>query len=244
MLGSPVEKGKALFELAPLDSYRLIIHVDERDVRYFRLLINEASSRSQACRGTPAADSDQNHASKCRQKTGRNSFRVEARLPEPDTVAARNGRRCENRDRRALVCLDLDTQLDRLAPLHRMEVLTVSARAVSGGSFSQLLLVSGRWPSAKVASAYVDKPTSISRAVAGMYFTILPAAAPIGCRRRATWSWAAWMARAPWTNCGRMPRDEPSEKMLRAKVRLSSCWPSCMQPTLFKPKSHRMLANY
>ncbi|HYU54352.1 MAG TPA: HlyD family efflux transporter periplasmic adaptor subunit, partial [Gemmatimonadaceae bacterium] len=33
-LGSPVERGKTLFELAPLDSYRLIIHVDERDVRY------------------------------------------------------------------------------------------------------------------------------------------------------------------------------------------------------------------
>src|SRR5262249_21853512 len=34
MLGSPVEKGKTLFEIAPLDSYRLIIQVDERDVRY------------------------------------------------------------------------------------------------------------------------------------------------------------------------------------------------------------------
>ena len=34
MLGSPVEKGKTLFEIAPLDAYRLIIHVDERDVRY------------------------------------------------------------------------------------------------------------------------------------------------------------------------------------------------------------------
>src|SRR5262249_10136626 len=34
MLGSPVERGKTLFELAPLDSYRVIIRVGERDVRY------------------------------------------------------------------------------------------------------------------------------------------------------------------------------------------------------------------
>ncbi|MFO1098477.1 MAG: HlyD family efflux transporter periplasmic adaptor subunit [Xanthobacteraceae bacterium] len=34
MLGSPVDKGKVLFELAPLDAYRLIVQVDERDVRY------------------------------------------------------------------------------------------------------------------------------------------------------------------------------------------------------------------
>ena len=34
MLGSPVEKGKVLFEIAPLDAYRLIVHVDERDIRY------------------------------------------------------------------------------------------------------------------------------------------------------------------------------------------------------------------
>lgn len=33
-LGSPVEKGKTLFEVAPLNSYRLIVQVDERDVRH------------------------------------------------------------------------------------------------------------------------------------------------------------------------------------------------------------------
>ena len=33
-LGSPVEKGKTLFEIAPLNAYRLIVQVDERDVRY------------------------------------------------------------------------------------------------------------------------------------------------------------------------------------------------------------------
>jgi biotin carboxyl carrier protein len=33
-IGTPVEKGKTLFEIAPLDAYRLIINVDERDVRF------------------------------------------------------------------------------------------------------------------------------------------------------------------------------------------------------------------
>lgn len=37
MLGSPVEKGKTLFEIAPLHSYRLIIHVDERDIQHISL---------------------------------------------------------------------------------------------------------------------------------------------------------------------------------------------------------------
>lgn len=32
LLGSPVEQGKVLFEVAPLDAYRVILNVDERDV--------------------------------------------------------------------------------------------------------------------------------------------------------------------------------------------------------------------
>ena len=36
-LGAPVEKGKVLFEVAPLDSYRLILQVDERDISEIQL---------------------------------------------------------------------------------------------------------------------------------------------------------------------------------------------------------------
>ena len=32
LLGSPVEQGKVLFEVAPLDAYRVILNVDERDI--------------------------------------------------------------------------------------------------------------------------------------------------------------------------------------------------------------------
>lgn len=34
MLGAPVEKGKVLFEIAPLDAYRLIINVDESEISH------------------------------------------------------------------------------------------------------------------------------------------------------------------------------------------------------------------
>ena len=36
-LGSPVEKGKVLFEIAPLDSYRIVLEVDERDIADVRV---------------------------------------------------------------------------------------------------------------------------------------------------------------------------------------------------------------
>jgi multidrug resistance efflux pump len=37
MLGSPVEKGKVLFEVAPLDAYRVILKVPEEDIRFVKL---------------------------------------------------------------------------------------------------------------------------------------------------------------------------------------------------------------
>jgi len=81
MLGSPVEKGNVLFELAPLDSYRLIVHVSERDVRY----ISPQQRGTVAFAGMPD-DRLPLILSKITPVTvaeeGRNSFRVEARLVE------------------------------------------------------------------------------------------------------------------------------------------------------------------
>jgi RND family efflux transporter MFP subunit len=81
MLGSPVEKGKTLFELAPLDSYRLIVHVDERDVRYVAM----GQSGTVAFAGVPWSALRMT-LSKITPITvaeeGRNSFRIEARLTE------------------------------------------------------------------------------------------------------------------------------------------------------------------
>lgn len=82
MLGSPVEKGKVLFEVAPLNSYRLIVQVDERDVRY----IAAGQNGTVALAGRPG-DPVPMTLSKITPVTvaeeGRNSFRVEARLLEP-----------------------------------------------------------------------------------------------------------------------------------------------------------------
>jgi RND family efflux transporter MFP subunit len=80
-LGSPVEKGKVLFEIAPLQSYRLIVNVDERDVRY----VAAGQTGAVALAGMPW--SPQNLIVSAITpvtvaEEGRNSFRVEARLTE------------------------------------------------------------------------------------------------------------------------------------------------------------------
>jgi multidrug resistance efflux pump len=81
MLGSPVEKGKLLFEIAPLNTYRLIVHVDERDVRYVAV----AQTGVVAFAGMPWTPMPI-VVSKITPVTvaeeGRNSFRVEATLTE------------------------------------------------------------------------------------------------------------------------------------------------------------------
>ena len=81
ILGSPVEKGKTLFEIAPLNAYRLIVHVDERDIRY---VFAEQRGRF-ALAGIPG-DPLPFVLTKITPVTvaeeGRNSFRIEARLTE------------------------------------------------------------------------------------------------------------------------------------------------------------------
>lgn len=81
-LGSPVEKGKVLFEIAPLDSYRVVLEVDERDIVDVRveqqghLLLSAFPSESVGVtieKVTPVSTA----------RDGRNFFRVEARLDQP-----------------------------------------------------------------------------------------------------------------------------------------------------------------
>lgn len=79
MQGSPVETGKALFELAPLDAWRVILKVDERDMAQLRpgqkgelVLVSESgvSLALQVRRVTSLATAED----------GRNYFRVEAQM--------------------------------------------------------------------------------------------------------------------------------------------------------------------
>ena len=81
-LGSPVEKGKVLFEIAPLDSYRVVLEVDERDIADVQvgqrghLLLSAFPSEAVDVtveKVTPVSTANE----------GRNFFRVEAALDQP-----------------------------------------------------------------------------------------------------------------------------------------------------------------
>ena len=78
-IGAPVETGKVLFEVAPLDDYRVIVRVDEHDVRFVRpgqhghvLLqgMSDATVDFTVLRITSVAETDAGH----------NTFRLEGRL--------------------------------------------------------------------------------------------------------------------------------------------------------------------
>lgn len=78
-LGSPVEQGKVLFELAPLDAWRVILKVDERDIAFVRLgqpgelVLTSLPGQAfplKVKRVTPVSIAEE----------GRNYFRVEAEL--------------------------------------------------------------------------------------------------------------------------------------------------------------------
>jgi hypothetical protein len=87
-VGSPVEQGKVLFGLAPLDAYRIILKVDERDIRAVRvgqrgrLMLSGLTQERFGLEVTNISIPEVND--------GRNVFRVEARL-ERATSALRPG---------------------------------------------------------------------------------------------------------------------------------------------------------
>lgn len=82
-IGGPVEQGKTLFELAPMSGYRVVLKVDERDVRRVspgqrgELVLSGTSGEKQAftVRNVSTAGVDD----------GRNVFRVEAELDAANT---------------------------------------------------------------------------------------------------------------------------------------------------------------
>lgn len=78
-LGSPVERGQVLFEIAPLDSYRVVLQVDEHDISYVEpgqrgeLIVSSIPGERYGLavtRVTPVNTA----------REGRNFFRVEAAL--------------------------------------------------------------------------------------------------------------------------------------------------------------------
>jgi hypothetical protein len=80
-LGSPVEKGKVLFEIAPLDSYRIVLEVDERDIADVRVG-QRGHVLLSAFPSDPVAVTIEKVTPVSTAKDGRNFFRVEAALAE------------------------------------------------------------------------------------------------------------------------------------------------------------------
>ena len=82
LLGSPVESGKLLFEITPLDAYRVIVKVDERDIGY--VLEGQRGKLALAgLGGEPMPFEITKVTSVSTAQEGRNYFRVEARLEAP-----------------------------------------------------------------------------------------------------------------------------------------------------------------
>lgn len=78
-LGSPVERGKELFRVAPLDAYRVIAQVDERDIGNIRL--GQASELVlPSIPGKSFPFSVEKITPVSTAKEGRNYFRVEGRM--------------------------------------------------------------------------------------------------------------------------------------------------------------------
>jgi RND family efflux transporter MFP subunit len=81
-LGSPVAKGDVLFELAPLEGYRIILKVDDRDVS--QVAVGQTGELAlSALPGEPLALTVERVTPVSTVEEGRNYFRVEARLEKP-----------------------------------------------------------------------------------------------------------------------------------------------------------------
>ena len=78
-LGASVEVGKRLFEVAPLDSYRVILQVDERDVRFVQLG-QPGTIVMTGLAGDPMDFTVNAITPVATAEDGRNFFRVEASL--------------------------------------------------------------------------------------------------------------------------------------------------------------------
>jgi len=82
LLGTPVEQGKSLFQIAPLDAYRVILQVEERDIAPVQLGQHGELTLS----GIPNEHMDftvEQITPVSTPQEGRNYFRVEARLQSP-----------------------------------------------------------------------------------------------------------------------------------------------------------------
>ncbi len=82
LIGTPVEQGRTLFEVAPLEGFRVVLHVDDRDIAYVAVgQRGEIVLSSLPDRALPFTVSSV--TSVATQHEGRNVFRVEAQVQGP-----------------------------------------------------------------------------------------------------------------------------------------------------------------
>lgn len=80
-VGTPVEAGKKLFDIAPLHSYRIILQVDERDIRQIR--VGESGELEMSgLAGDPMPFTVARVMPVATTQDGKNFYRVEARLKQ------------------------------------------------------------------------------------------------------------------------------------------------------------------
>jgi len=82
LIGSPVEHGKLLFEIAPLDAYRVILKVEDRDIRDVHA--GQRGSLVLAGLAGQTLGFEVRNVSMAESEDGKNVFRVEARLDRSD----------------------------------------------------------------------------------------------------------------------------------------------------------------
>ena len=78
-LGSPVERGDILFEVAPLDDYRLVLHIKESDIQHIETG-QQGELRLAGLPGKPLAFIIDKITPVAETSDGSNNFRVESRL--------------------------------------------------------------------------------------------------------------------------------------------------------------------
>ncbi len=89
-IGSPVERGEILFEIAPLDSYRLILEVDESDIDQI-VTSQSGTVVLSALPGESVQFTVVNITPVSVPRDGRNYFRVEAQIPQTAVNGLRPG---------------------------------------------------------------------------------------------------------------------------------------------------------
>ena len=167
MLGSPIEKGKVLFEVAPLTAYRIILQVDERDIGY----VVPGQKGTVALAGISlhraAAGADQDHAGSCgggRPKHVQNRGEIDrARSPHPARFGGRGKARC----RPAFAAVDLDAQPARLVAHGGLEIPamreTARRRSTGGCTMSQRPFLSASWYRVAELRPQLRAHTSVNR---------------------------------------------------------------------------------